>query len=255
MPLQPPNPPKIPGASFSALDVISFALRVIGVLDATSTPDSDSARDGLIDLNQMMDAWNAESLMIFTRLIQDFNFVPSQQVYTLGSGGNFNVERPAEIERASVVLVNNPQAVEIPIKIYSDQEWQQVTLKAVDSTFPLSMYDDGGFPFRSLSFWPIPRDTSSKFRMYSWAQLLRFADLSTSYSFPPAYAKAIKYNLALELAPQYPISGRDMSEVAFHAQSSIAKIKAANTSDEQMSSDLVAGLSNRKIRNELFSIP
>jgi len=238
----------------SAQDIIKSALRLINALASGENPTGTEAEDALIVLNQMIDSFNAESLMIFTESIQDFAFIPEQQTYKLGTGGDFNAPRPAKIDRASVILVTNPvNPIEIPIVIYSDQDWQQVTLKTIDTTYPLSMYDDGAFPFRNLSFWPIPRDNSSTFRMYSWSPLSQFPDLATKLSFPPAYFELIRYNLAVRLAPEFQAPLRP--EVSGLALSSLAKVKAMNAKNDTLTSDLGVGRLSSKVRNELFGIP
>lgn len=231
-------------------------MRLIGALSSGENPSANEQKDAGAVLNQMIDLWNAQSLMIFTQLIQDFSFVAGQQVYTVGFGGSFNTPRPAEIERGSVIL--NPtsaQPLEVPIPIYTEQDWQKVSIKATDSTFPLALYDDGAFPFRNFSFWPVPRDAASKFRLYSWSPLTQFPDYATVLTFPPGYYEAISYNLAVRLAPEFGATLRP--DVVAIATSALATIKVMNHSEEAMVCDLgvVPGPSSRKVRNELFSIP
>lgn len=256
MPVPPPIPPPSPGTQCSANDLIKSAMRLIGVLASGENLSGDEANDAAAVLNQMIDSANAESLMIYTKVIQDFAFVGAQQAYTFGTGGNFNAARPPYIERVSVMLNNGmPNQLEVPIALYTDQDWQKVSIKAVDSTFPLSVYDDGAFPFRNLSFWPVPRDTSSFPRIYSWSALTQFPDLQTVLTFPPAYYEWIRYNLAVRLAPEFQAPLRP--EVAALASAAEAKIKAMNTDSEALTCDLgvAPGPSSRKVRNELFSIP
>ena len=76
-------------------------------------------------LNQMLDAWQIDRLLVFTIAIQDFPFVSTKQTYTMGSGGDFNVPRPARIERASIVLLSNPtNPLELSMKYTtSEADW------------------------------------------------------------------------------------------------------------------------------------
>ncbi len=152
----------------------------------------------------MLDSWLAERLMAFSITINEFPLVANQQVYTYGPSGNFNAPRPVKIERTSIVSLQNPsQPLELPIPYFTDWEWQNTPVKVgFTSTLPQGVYDDGNYPLRNLSIWPIP-NTVSNIRLYVWQQLSQFADLVTDYEFPPAYAKAITYNLAVDLAPEY----------------------------------------------------
>src|ERR1700735_3952362 len=111
IPIPPPLPPSI-----ATIDVISSALRLIGVLAAGETPDAGSASDALLVFNDMVDSWQAQRLMIYqvSRLL--FNLTSGQQVYTYGLGNpatianpDFNSPRPAAIERMGIINLNNPQ--------------------------------------------------------------------------------------------------------------------------------------------------
>lgn len=206
-------------------DLIASSLRLIGVLASGETPSGNEIADALVILQQMMDSWQSERLNIFTLNINEFPMVPGQQVYTLGTGGNFNMTRPASIERMSVVWLANPaQPLELPLEMVTDGGWQAIPIKLISSTLPIKCYDDGAFPLRNLNFWPIPTIVDNV-RIYSWAPLTTF-DLTTDITFPPGYLKAIRYALAVDLAPEF---GRPVPpEVAAQALLSIAKLKTMN---------------------------
>lgn len=207
-------------------DLINSSLRLIGVTASGEQPTADEANDALVILNQMLDSWNAERLMIFTITIIDTPLTPGTQVYTLGTGGSLNFTRPARIERMSIVNFNNPvQPLELPLEMLSDQEWQSVPVKVISSTLPTKVYDDGAFPLRNLNFWPIPTVIVNT-RIYGWTALSQFPDLVTDMTFPAGYLKALRYNLAVDLAPEYGAPLRP--EVAAQAVSSKAVLKSIN---------------------------
>jgi hypothetical protein len=262
MPILPPLPAGpvstaplgIPGSCASALDIIKAAMRSLGVLASGEEPDGNEAQDSLIAANQMLDAFNGDGLTIFTISIKDFPLTSSKQIYTLGIGGDFNFPRPAYIDRASIVILSNPNVpLEYPIPMYSTQNWQeQVPIKNVPGNLPLLIYDDGGFPLRTLTFWPVASDNTS-FRMYAWQPLTQFSGLSTVACYPPGYQEAIRFNLALRLAPdfQVPVS----PELAMLASTSLGLIKAHNPDDTQLRSDLHSSSTPSRMRSELFNIP
>lgn len=186
-------------------DLIASSLRLIGVLASGEVPSADEANDALTILNQMIDSWTAERMMIFTLNINEFVLTAGQQVYTLGVGGNFNIARPARIERMGIVSLNNPaQPLELPLEMLTDQQWAAIPVKVISSSLPQKVYDDGAFPLRNLSFWCIP-NVQVKTRIYGWATLAQFPDLVTDITFPPGYLKAIRYNLAVDLAPEFGV--------------------------------------------------
>jgi hypothetical protein len=244
------NPP----VGQTPLDFIRQAMLAIGVLGSGEVPTADESSDALLMANLMIDTWNADGFMIFTTRIDDFALSGAKQIYTLGAGGDFDMDRPAEISGASIVLLSNPaQPLEYPIPVYTTQDWQEkVPIKNSPGNIPLLVYDDGGFPLRTLTFWPFASD-NTKFRCYSWQQLSKFADLVTAYSFPPGYAEMFVWNLAVRLAPQF---GAAVSqEVATMALMTLAGVKSSNPDDTQLRSDLRGSYTASRMRSELFNIP
>lgn len=234
-----------------AQDIIDSALRLINVLASGESPSTDESNDALDTLNDLLDSWNAQRLAIFTVARQVFNLTSGQQSYTFGTGGNFNASRPARIERVSIITqVNPPQPLEMPIRYLTTGEWQQVPVKNIESTFPIQVYDDGGFPLRTLNFWPIPNIAGIQTVIYGWQALSQFADLDTTdYEFPPGYAKALRYNLAVDLAPEYGVIQMNPLVVA-QAQTSLGVVKALNEDSATEPLYCDAALSNT--RGQMF---
>ena len=222
----------------TGLDLVSSSLRLINVLAAGETCPTDMANDALNVLNDMIDSWNTQRLAIYTTRIDDFPLTLNKQVYTLGTGGDFNIARPSQITGASSVLLYNPtNPVEVPITLFTVDQWQtQIPVKVVPGTFPLICYDDGAFPLRNLSMWPIPSSAPVNFRLYSW-QSLPAQSLAASVSFPPGYNKAFRFNLAVDLAAEF--SAPVPAVVAEQAVKSFAVLKATNMPNLTMSSDVM----------------
>lgn len=237
----------------TALDLISSALRLCGILASGEQPDISSSNDALTVLDQMIDGWNTDRLAIFTTSSQDFPFVLGQQSYTLGSGANFDMARPARIDSMSVILLTNPaNPVEVPIDMYSVDDWQnKIPVKNVSGSIPLVCYDDGGFPNRTLNFWPIPNQANSV-RIYSWQPLAQPAALNTVISFPPGYAEAFRYNLAVRLSAEFGSPLRP--DVQAIAVESLGRLKTLNAPDLSMQSDIVASPAGYNYRADLFGI-
>lgn len=219
----------------TALDIISSALRLDGILASGEVPNAAEAQDALVVLNDLVDQWNAERLMIFTISRQVFSLVSGQQTYTMGLGGDFNVVRPAKIELVSIINLQNPsQPMELPLTILNEAGWSNIPVKNILSSLPMSVWDGGEFPLRNLSYWPIP-NVLVQTAIYSWVPLTSFTSLTTDLTFPPGYAKAIRYNLAVDLAPEY---GKTVSEVVA-AQAVLAKsvVKSINIPTYELVAD------------------
>jgi len=211
-------------------DLISSSLRLIGALASGETPSAAEASDALVILNQMLDAWSANRLAVFTLSRQVFTLRAGKQSYTMGAGGDFNVPRPAKIQYWSILSNQNPaQPLELAANsdFLTDEEWQEVRVKNITGSLPRKLYDDGGFPLRTLSFWPVPDNSSVQTALYIWNALQQFADLVTDYTFPPGYLEAIKYNFAIRLAAEWP--GNLSQATPLLAQQALANIKSMNS--------------------------
>lgn len=241
----------------TAFDLITSGLNLVGVLSGDEQPNFNDANRGLMVLNDMIDAWNADRLAIFTTRIDDFPLVLSQQAYTLGTGGNFNMPRPARIDAMSAILLDNPaNPVEVPMDMYSVDDWQtQVPVKVVTGSFPQICYDDGGFPLRTLNFWPIPTGQPCSARIYSW-QGLGAQTLQSQVSFPPGYSEALRYNLAARLAAEFAVPSDKYASgiVATLAIQGLARIKTMNAPDLGLRSDLVPNPAGWNYRADMFGL-
>jgi hypothetical protein len=69
------------------IDIISRALKDIGALEAGEIPTSDAAQDAFDMLNDMLDQWSNEDMMVFYKTEIVFSITPGQSQYTIGAGG------------------------------------------------------------------------------------------------------------------------------------------------------------------------
>jgi len=226
----------------TANDLIARALRLINVLASGEIPQANEAQDALNTLNNMLDSWSTQRMQIFTVTRtavdvngQPFNLVAGKQAYTMGLGGDFNIVRPPYIQR--VGIINQPasaQPLELPLEYLTAEEWGAIPVKNIQSALPLRVWDDRGFPFRTLSYWCVP-NVQVQTVFYLWQALAAFPDLVTDVTFPPGYAKAIAFNLAVDLSPEYGAPVPPV--VAQQALESLAAIQLLNPQDVTLRCD------------------
>jgi len=72
------------------LDIISRALKDIGALEAGETPSADAAQDAFDMLNDLVDQWSNEEMMVYYKNEIVFPIVPGQTQYTIGPTGDIN---------------------------------------------------------------------------------------------------------------------------------------------------------------------
>lgn len=215
-------------AAYSALDFVTRALRLLGVCDPTETPQPEDAETGFQVLNDMVDAWATKRQTIHTIARTQFALSASTPSYTLGDGGDWDIVRPVWIEGVSVIP-NTSDPIEVPIGRPLDiKQYQLIPQKDATSSMPTAVYWDRSWTagLSRVYVFPIPDNDDCAIVLYTPAALTEFADQSTQYTFPPGYAKALRYNLALELAPEYGLE--PPKAVARQAMLSLADIQRAN---------------------------
>lgn len=70
------------------IDIISRALKDIGALEAGETPTPEAAQDAFEMLNDMLDQWSNEDMMVYNYTEIIFPVVQGQTQYTIGLGGD-----------------------------------------------------------------------------------------------------------------------------------------------------------------------
>lgn len=209
-------------------DLITAALIEIGVVAPGETASAQDLATASTILQHMMDAWQAERLYIFALARQVFIPAALKQTYTLGLTGDFNVARPAKIERYAILnLANVAQPVELPLDSLTAAQWAAIPVKNVPSAFPSKVWDDQQYPLRNLNYWPVPT-TNIQFIIYNWVALTTWPDLFSDITFPPGYLEALRYALAIRLAPAYGAAAMVTPDLKELAKDAKRRIKIMN---------------------------
>jgi len=213
----------------TGLQTIRRSLRLIGAIAPGESIPDDEAQDALTALQAMFDSFAAQRLTIYQIEEALHLLVSGTQTYTIGPGGNINRARPMSIYGAAWVQNLGQQSeLELPITVFSTQDWQRLPSKETTSTLPLGVYYDRAYPLGNLSLFPIVTGSSSAvyLKLYLPTAITGFANLTTAYAFPPGYDEAIVYNLALRLAPEWGLEVP--SGVATMAAEFLGNVKRSN---------------------------
>ena len=187
----------------TARELVTRALRKIGVLASGETAEASMAIDALSDMNTLIDSFKNNGLMIYENNIRSLTLVSGQQTYTIGASGDFDAVRPVSISQASYVSNN----IEYPIEIITKDEWAQITDKQTSSDIPTKLYYNPAYPLGELNFWPKPSGASS-IKIYDPKPVERFASLNTTVSLPPGYENLLVLGTADYIGPDY---GRELT--------------------------------------------
>ena len=187
----------------TAGEQINGALRLLGVLAEGETPSAETSQDALMALNQMLDSWNTERLSVFSTQDQVFTWPASQRSRTLGPTGDFVGNRPILVDDAT--YFRDPQTnVSYGIKIINQQQYDGIAVKTVTSTYPQVIWINMTFPDIEMYVYPVPL-RALEWHIISVEELTQVSSVATDMYFPPGYLRAFRYNLAMELAPEFGV--------------------------------------------------
>ena len=218
-------------AIYSAGDQINRALRLLGILAEGETPSAAMSQDALMALNQMIESWSIERLMVYNTIDQTFIWPTDEITRTLGPTGDFIGVRPTLLDDATYYR-DAATNVSYGIKIINQQQYNGIAVKTVTSTYPQVLWVNMEHPDIRLTIYPKPtRDLEWHF--ISAQELTQPAELATSMLFPPGYLRAFTYNLAMEIAPEFGVE--PSPQVQRIAMASKRDLKRINNPDDVMS--------------------
>lgn len=202
----------------TALGIIKSAMKKSGILTKTETPTSDESADALETLNEMLSSWSNDGMTVYARTLESFAITPSVGSYTIGSGGDFDTARPVKIVSAYI----RDGGIDYPLTLITDEAYAKISYKSQAATYPTYINFDNNFPLSTIKFYPVP--TSGTLYLLSEKELSAFT-LNQTVSLPSGWKRALVYNLAMELAPEY--GQRTPDEVVLLAKQSKGEIRTA----------------------------
>ncbi len=176
--------------SEQAQTLIKAAMRAMGVLAAGETPTAAELSDGLECMRLMMRHWSDTNARIYYTT-QDSIAMTGATYYTIGTGGDFDVDRPESIRGAYVDSTL--------LDIIDEARYRKLRLITVSSTAGYLWYSPE-YPLGKLYVIPTGGTT---FYLDSLKPLADVDSLTALLILPPGYYEAIKWNLAIRLCPEF----------------------------------------------------
>lgn len=166
----------------TAQALINLALQTIGVISSGESPSNEESNDGLTALNSLIASWSAQLGPIPTI---------SQVEVPLTGAASYNLAtRALKVESAAVVN----DGLTTPYAVVKKDIWAAGDLNRV-------LWYDGGYPTGAIRLRPSP--SAGTLELYNYVELTALATLATSVAFPPGYDRALRYGLAVDLAPEF----------------------------------------------------
>lgn len=222
-------------------DIINGSLKILGVLAEGETATASQTSDALSTLNDMIDSFSNESLVIYSDTREEFTLTPGQLIHTLGPSGDFDTTRPIKVSKVLYQSADDSN-YELPVTIREMEEYASITNKNTQSDIPSDVYIDAKMPTMNLYFWPVA-SVAYKAVIFSEKVIQSFIDANVEVVLPPGYAAMLKYNLAEWLEPQYGLQlSQRASQIAMDTK---ANIKRTNKKQRFLRSDAIGAIAKR----------
>lgn len=187
--------------------MIRAAHRALGKYDKSQDIDSEDYVNGTEVLNGMLARWAANGVTILQNAVQNFTMVVGQGSYTIGSGGNVDITRPTVI--TSAYIQDTDDNFSKWVRVIDQISYEKISIKTTADDYPEYLYYQPSYPLAELNLYPIP---AVAYKLYFSAQYVlgSFADADDAISLPPETEDGIKYNLSLQLAPEFNITPSEL---------------------------------------------
>ena len=210
--------------SATAGEIIKGALRLIGQLAEGEEPSAETMQDSITAINQMIQSWDIERLSVFSTQDQVFTWPANIASRTIGPTGDFVGNRPIEVDDATY-FKDPSSGLSFGIKLINQQQYDGIAMKTVTSTYPQVIWVNNTFPDMEMTVYPVPT-RALEWHIISVEQLTEVSSVATDMYFPPGYLRAFRYNLAMELAPEFGVE--PSPQVQRIAMSSKRNLKRVN---------------------------
>ena len=177
----------------TAQQLISDAMLALTALASQGTQDetpvASELTDGLSALNKLIDGWS----VIGGDLIQ----LVTTSIAMGGGNGPYTTPRPVKIRAANC----KSGQISSPVEVCSPEQWSEIVDESRSGQFATKLFCDYAYPTANIYVWPAA--AGSTLSLYAFMPLAQFATLGTSIDLPPAFARGLTLNLAVDLAEQY----------------------------------------------------
>lgn len=216
----------------TARNIIERAHKKIHVLGVGQNLGATEAQDALNDLNDLMASLSVETGVIYNQARETFNLTGAIS-YTIGTGGDFNTDRPAYIDSVFITSTggNDYDLISEDVRRY-DERYDK-DFKGIAENY----YYASDYPLGKIYLYPVP-DASYTITISSHKPLTSFASLDAVYAFPPEYKRMLINGLAIERAPNYEKEASPAVMKAYRESKHNVKI-AAQRSQEYLSDNAI----------------
>jgi len=227
--------------------IITLALRKLGVLEIGATPDADTVSDASMSLNLLIKQFSVEGLKLWKNSELVVPLTSGQTSYILGGSNSTymydtqvpNVaitDRPLKVIQGFYRNIQSTPVIDTPLLLISKQEYNMLGSKASTGTANTLFYDVKKLNGILYVYLTPDANAQTNLQLHLVAQL-PLDDVSASSDvpdFPNEWMNTLVWNLADQLAMEYGVPMNYRQEImqralAYRVQATDWDVEAAST--------------------------
>ena len=210
--------------------IISLALRKLGVLEIGAVPDTDTIDNAAMSLNLIIKQFSIEGLKLWKNSELIIPLVTNQSTYILGGSTSTLMydslnptvaitDRPLKVIQGFYRNNSVSPYIDIPVMVISKQEYNVIGSKFSTGTANTIFYDTKKLNGVLYVYLTPDVNASTNMELHIVAQL-PLDDLSTALAipdFPNEWMNCLVWNLADQLSLEYGVPMNSRQEIAMRA--------------------------------------
>src|SRR5574343_577293 len=183
--------------SLTVNNLLRQARLVNGSLGDGVTITADELIDDMLALNLLLASWD---LSIYANVQETKALTSGVASYTWGTGGDINTERPIDLLDQTYIRSGD---IDYTVELITQPEYNAIPNKSTSSR-PDKIFFDPKMAFAYVYFYPVP-DSAYVVYLTSLKAVTELTDGANTVYLPQETLAALKWNLAVELAPNYNV--------------------------------------------------
>lgn len=191
--------------------IVTAALRKLGVLAEGQTPSAQDLSDGAESLNAAVAELRSKGMQLWLRT--EYTFTPTTGSYTIGTGLTLDTVFPVHLLQA----IYTEGGAKIDMEIVAKTTYN--TLPQTSTGSPLKVAYQPFINYGIVSFWPVPDSSNTATVTLVYQRPFQyFISGSDTADFPEEWYNALIYKLAVLLAPEWSIPMTDRQQLKQEAK-------------------------------------
>jgi len=189
-------------------DIVSRALKDIGALEAGETPTPEAAQDAFDMLNDLVDQWSNEEMMVFYKNEIVFPIVPGQTQYTIGPTGNINASITGSITGNILTVTGiNSGAVNVGQALSGAGITDGTTIQKMLTGAGNNVNEAGTYQLNTTYSTPITSETITLYYQRPLSIDSAFVRINTNSNGVPIVNGGLDYPIAVLALQEYEMIG------------------------------------------------